>query len=121
MWLYVLVFTFQVLFNVFKTMEIKYTYENKIRSLLINSVWINLVSLGSVYYSLESLFRGDYFGILFYIAGSVTGKYIAMEHYENIKGEFFKILGKDISKLNLTLPIQFSNTLINHQRNHLKN
>lgn len=92
---YLLILFFQIMFNIFKVLEIKYTYENKIRGLLINSVWINLVSLGSVYYSLDSLFKGDYFGIIFYIAGSIIGKYIAMEHYENIKGEFFRILSRE--------------------------
>jgi hypothetical protein len=80
-------------------MEIKYTYENKLRALLLNSVWINLMSLGSAYYSLDGLFHGDYFGIIFYISGSVIGKWIAMTHYENIRAEIFKILKrKDISE-----------------------
>ncbi len=69
-------------------MEIKYTYENKIKSLLMNSVWINIVSLGSMYYSLDGLFKGDYLGIIFYIMGSVVGKWFAMVHYESIKEKF---------------------------------
>ena len=66
-------------------MEIKFTYENKIKSLLVNSVWINLMALGSTYYSLDGLFRGDYLGIIFYIMGSIVGKWFAMVHYDAIK------------------------------------
>ncbi len=47
---YLLILFFQIMFNIFKVMEIKYTYENKIRSLLLNSVWTSLVSLGATYY-----------------------------------------------------------------------
>ena len=74
-------------------MEIKFTYENKIKSLLVNSIWINLMALGSTYYSLDGLFKGDYIGIVFYIAGSIIGKWFAMVHYEAIKEKlkpFFK-------------------------------
>ena len=85
---YILILFFQILFNIFKVMEIKYTYENKIKSLLMNSVWINIVSLGSMYYSLDGLFKGDYLGIIFYIMGSVVGKWFAMVHYESIKEKF---------------------------------
>ena len=88
------------MFNIFKVMEIKFTYENKIKSLLVNSVWINLMALGSTYYSLDGLFKGDYLGIVFYIAGSIVGKWFAMVHYEEIKEKlkpFFKRNEESIS------------------------
>jgi hypothetical protein len=59
-------------------MEIKYTYENRVVALMINSVWINLVSLGSMYLSLERLFAKDWPVIIVYIFGSVLGKWVAM-------------------------------------------
>lgn len=96
---YLLILFFQIMFNIFKVMEIKFTYENKIKSLLVNSVWINLMALGSTYYSLDGLFRGDYIGILFYILGSILGKWFAMVHYEVIKDKlkpFFKKNEKEI-------------------------
>ena len=98
MWLYVLVFLFQVLFNVFKTMEIKYTYENKVRQLVFNSVWINLVSLGSVYFSLERLFARDWAVIIVYISGSVFGKWWAMTHFINYENKFYEFLNKRKTK-----------------------
>jgi hypothetical protein len=80
---YILIFIFQVGFNIFKTMEIKYTYENRLKELLINSIWINLVSLASFYFSLDRLFIGDWYILPFYIGGSVIGKWIAMTRFKN--------------------------------------
>jgi hypothetical protein len=90
MWLYVLIFFFQVLFNVFKTMEIKYTYENRLKDLLLNSVWINLVSLAGMYFSLQPLlFEKDYLVLPFYIGGSVLGKWVAMTQMDNQESKLF--------------------------------
>lgn len=75
---YILVFIFQFFFNIFKTLEIKYTYEHKVNALLLNSVWINLVSLGSTYFALDGLIAGQWLVLVFYIAGSVVGKWFAM-------------------------------------------
>lgn len=89
---YLIVLVFQILFNIFKVLEIKFTYENKLRHLLINSVWINLVSLASVYFSLDRLFVGDWLVIPFYIGGSVVGKWIAMTKFENTRFRIFSFL-----------------------------
>jgi hypothetical protein len=75
---YIIVLVFQILFNIFKVLEIRYTYEKRVKSLLINSIWINLVSLASFYFSLDRLFIGDWYILPFYIGGSVIGKWIAM-------------------------------------------
>jgi hypothetical protein len=91
---YLIVFFFQVLFNIFKVLEIKYTYENQIRQLLINSVWINLVSLASVYFSIDRLLDGDLWVVPFYILGSVLGKWVAMKNFENIRGNIFRFIFK---------------------------
>jgi hypothetical protein len=73
-----LVFAFQVLFNIFKVLEIRFTLQHNVRKLLINSIWINLVSLGSTFVSIDQLLKGNFLVIIFYIAGSVVGKYIGM-------------------------------------------
>lgn len=92
---YLLVLFFQILFNVFKVLEIRFTFENQLKRLLINSVLINLVSLASVYYSLDRLFQNDWFVIVFYISGSVIGKWIAMTKFENTRFKIFRyIFGK---------------------------
>lgn len=75
---YIFVFVFQVLFNIFKVLEIRYTLHHQLRKLLVNSIYINLVSLGAMFYSLEALLKGNFIVIIFYIAGSVVGKYIGM-------------------------------------------
>lgn len=89
---YIAILTFQIMFNIFKVLEIKFTYENQLTRLLLNSVWINLVSLASVYYSLDSLLRGDMLVLPFYIGGSVLGKWIAMTQMENIRNKIFELL-----------------------------
>ena len=91
---YLLVLFFQITFNIFKVLEIKYTYENKLNALMLNSVWINLVSLASVYFSLDRLFEGDWWIIPFYIGGSVVGKWIAMTQTENIRHSMHRLFEK---------------------------
>jgi len=86
---YIAILTFQIMFNIFKVLEIKFTYENQLNRLLINSVWINLVSLASVYFSLDSLLRGDMWVLPFYIGGSVIGKWIAMTQMDNLESKLF--------------------------------
>jgi len=95
MMIYFLVFLFQVLFNIFKTMEIRYTYEQKVKALLYNSVWINLVSLASTYFSIQRLFAGDWLVVLVYIGGSILGKWMAMTHFDNLKQKLNSYLKKN--------------------------
>lgn len=75
----ILIFLAQVLFNIFKVLEIRYTLQHNVPRLLLNSVWINLASLGSTFFSIDGLLKGNFLIILFYIAGSVVGKYIGMK------------------------------------------
>lgn len=93
---YLLVFLFQVIFNLFRVLEIKLTYENKVGKLLINTVFINLVSIGSIFFSLERLLIGDWVVVPFYILGSVFGKWVAMTKLENVR---FKVFQNLIKKL----------------------
>lgn len=58
----------------------------------MNSVWINLVSLASVFYSIEGLLAGDLWILPFYISGSVIGKWFAMKKMDNIRGRIFQLL-----------------------------
>ena len=93
--IYILVFIFQVFFNIVKTLEIKYTYEHKVRALLFNSVWINLASLATSYLSLERLFHGDWLVIIAYTLGSVLGKWIAMEKVEDYRRIVYEFLNRN--------------------------
>ena len=91
---YTLVFVFQFFFNIFKTLEIKYTYEHKVNALLLNSIWINLVSLGSTYFSLERLIAGEWSILIVYIGGSVVGKWVAMTKVEMYKKKIKRVYNK---------------------------
>jgi len=75
----IIVLIAQTLFNIFKVLEIKYTYQNKINKLLINSVYINLVGLLSTYYAIDDLLKGNVIVVLFYISGSILGKWLGMK------------------------------------------
>jgi hypothetical protein len=95
---YIAILTFQIMFNIFKVLEIKFTYENQLSRLLINSVWINLVSLASVYFSLDSLLKGDMWVLPFYIGGSVLGKWIAMTQMDNLESKLFSFFRSKTEK-----------------------
>jgi len=95
---YIAILTFQIMFNIFKVLEIKFTYENQLTRLMLNSVWINLVSLASVYFSLDSLLKGDMWVLPFYIGGSVLGKWIAMTQMENLESKLFFFFRTKIEK-----------------------
>jgi hypothetical protein len=87
--IYIIVFLSQLFFNIAKVLEIKLTYENKTSGLLVNSIFLNLVSLMSVYYSIGNLLKGDVFIIFFYVSGSVLGKWIGMTRFENYRAKIF--------------------------------
>ena len=89
----IIVLLTQTLYNIFKVLEIKYTYQNKTVALLLNSVWINLVALASTYYTIDDLLKGNFTIIIFYIAGSVLGKYLGMQ-FGNPRNKIWKTLFK---------------------------
>lgn len=95
MFYYLLVFLFQFVFNILKVLEIKFTYENKVGHLMMVSVFITMVALISVYFSLDRLFDGDYWVVPFYVMGSVVGKWTAMTQFDNLRFKVFKFLNQN--------------------------
>ena len=89
----VIVLFAQTMYNIFKVLEIKYTYQNKVGALLLNSIWINLVSLASTYFAIDDLLKGNFRIIIFYIIGSVLGKYLGMQ-FGNPRNKIWKKLFK---------------------------
>jgi hypothetical protein len=85
------IFCAQVLFNILKVLEIRYTYEENLPKLLFNSIWMALVSLSSMYWSLDELMRGNWAVIPIYVFGNLVGKYIGMkiDAFKNIPLSFF--------------------------------
>ncbi|NBP56243.1 hypothetical protein EBU71_06865 [bacterium] len=89
--IYLFVFLSQIFFNVGKVLEIKLTYENKTRGLIINTLVINLISLLSVFYSIENLLKGDTLVVLFYVSGAVVGKWFGMTQVENYRHKILSL------------------------------
>jgi len=89
--IYLLVFFFQFSFNIAKTFEIKYTYENQIFKLLINTLVLNLLSLSSTYYLIDYLLKGDLLVIVFFLLGAVLGKWFAMTRFENYRAKILNM------------------------------
>jgi uncharacterized membrane protein YqgA involved in biofilm formation len=92
---YFLIFIFQLLYNVFKVYEIKYTYEHKIKKLVVNSIVLNILTLCSTYYSINHLLKGDIIVILFFILGAAVGKWFALTHFENYRAKILKLLNNE--------------------------
>lgn len=73
-----LVFILQVLINILRVLEIRYTLEHNVPKLLFNTIWINMVWLASTFMSIDALFKGNFLVIVMFLAGSVLGKYLGM-------------------------------------------
>jgi uncharacterized membrane protein YqgA involved in biofilm formation len=69
----------QISFNLLKVLEIRYTFEHDVTKLLINSVFIGLMSLASMFISIDALLKGNFFIIFFYLFGGLVGKYFGMK------------------------------------------
>jgi len=98
--IYTLTFLFQFAYNIAKTFEIKYTYENRLIKLLINTVIINTLSLSSTYYTIDYFLRGDFFIFLFFISGAVAGKWFAMTHFENYRAKILDMFKEKTNEKN---------------------
>lgn len=75
---YLIVFGFQFTFNIFKVLEIKHIANHKLKELLTVTVWISMLALFSTYFTLTQLLQGDWIVVIFYLAGSVLGKWFVM-------------------------------------------
>ncbi len=91
---YILIFLLQFFFSIAKTLEIKYTYENKLILLLWNSVVINLIWISSMYISLKSLYDGNWIVIVIFLLGGVLGKWFSIKHFENYRSAIFRFIKK---------------------------
>jgi hypothetical protein len=78
----ILLFIFQLSFNILKTFEIKYTFKKEINKLMLNSLMINIISLLSLYFSINALSNGDLYMIISYLLGSLTGKWVSMKIFD---------------------------------------
>jgi len=88
------IFFSQIVFNILKVLEIRYTYEENIPKLLLNSVWMALASLASMYWSLDELLKGNWAVIPVYVLGNLVGKYVGMNIDTEKRHPFSFILGE---------------------------
>lgn len=89
--IYILIFFLQFFYNISKVLEIKYTYENKLNLLMMNTVIINLLTLAATYFSIDYLLKGEFFVVLFYITGGVAGKWFGLTHFENYRAKILNL------------------------------
>jgi amino acid transporter len=82
---YFIVCILQLSYNLLRIHEIKLTYENKLKQVLINTILMNLVILASTYYSLSMLLSGDWFVGVVYVVGAVLGKWIGLTRSTNYR------------------------------------
>lgn len=88
-----LVFVSQVLINILRVLEIKYTFQHNVPKLLFNTLWINMVWLVSTFMSIDALLKGNFLVVVVFLAGSVLGKYMGMNiDIEKQRKQGFNIL-----------------------------
>lgn len=93
--IYLVIFIFQYLFNMLKVMEIKYSYEEKIKPLIIVTALLSGIVLASTYFSFTLLISGDIIVIPIYISGSILGKLTAIKLNNTRAKIFHKLFDKD--------------------------
>jgi hypothetical protein len=87
---YLTTFCLQIIFNILKVEEIKYSYENQTLKAVINSIMINVTSLTTSYLSIKLMLEGDFKISLVYIIGSAIGKWIATTKLFNYRNFIWK-------------------------------
>ena len=83
-----------------KVMEIKYSYEEKIKPLIIVTALLSGIVLASTYFSLTLLLKGDVIVIPIYIIGSILGKLTAIKLNNTRAKIFHKLFDRDNNKDN---------------------
>lgn len=87
--IYLIIFAFQFSFNLLKVMEIKFSYEERIKPLIIVTALLSGIILASTYFSLTLLLKGDVIVIPIYIIGSILVKITAIK-INNTRAKIFR-------------------------------
>lgn len=93
-WIYIIIFILQVVYNILKVEEIKYSYEGKTAKLVINSILLNLTALITTFYSVKLMLNGDFVISVIYIIGAAFGKWIATTKIFNYRNFIWKQIHK---------------------------
>jgi len=74
---YLIILILQISFNICKSLEIRYTYENKLGPILLVGFALSVMMILGVYLSIGGLLKGDWGVIVVYVVGSVVGKFLS--------------------------------------------
>lgn len=92
---YLLVFILQVCFNICKSLEIRFTYENRLWPILVVGLALSAMTILGVYISIGAMLEGDYYIIGVYMVGSVVGKYISfMINRQKYRNKVYNLISK---------------------------
>mgnify|MGYP007071689041 CR=1 FL=1 len=67
--------------GILKVHEIKYNQKRDMKKSLVNSFLISVVALLSLTIGVSSLLKGDWTVALFFVTGSMLGKWIAISRF----------------------------------------
>ncbi len=93
-WIYIIIFILQVVYNILKVEEIKYSYEGKTVKLVVNSIFLNITALFTTFYSVKFMLDGDFIVSIIYIIGSAFGKWLATTKIFNYRNFIWKQIQK---------------------------
>lgn len=79
------VFILQVIFNIARSLGVMTTIKQDIFKTVILSIFIQITWLISTFLGINSLLKGDYIIIIFYIIGGAVGTYLSFKINNKIK------------------------------------
>lgn len=75
------IFVLQAAMAILKVHEIKYNDGEELRKAMINAFLISVVALLALTIGVSSLLKGDWVVAVFFVAGSMFGKWLAMTKF----------------------------------------
>ena len=75
------IFVLQAAMAILKVHEIKYNDGEELRKAMLNAFLISVVALLALTIGVSSLLKGDWVVAVFFVAGSVFGKWLAMTKF----------------------------------------
>ena len=76
-----MIFVLQAAMAILKVHEIKYNDGEELRKAMLNAFLISVVALLALTIGVSSLLKGDWVVAVFFVAGSVFGKWLAMTKF----------------------------------------
>lgn len=76
-----MIFVLQAAMAILKVHEIKYNDGEELRKAMLNAFLISVVALLALTIGVSSLLKGDWVVAVFFVAGSMFGKWLAMTKF----------------------------------------